>query len=74
MLLCGYVGVGVGVGVWIVWALPWREWNEVWCVAGGFFLKVSLLDVDYLGWVGGDAIGGWVSDGFEFGLVFGVGL
>ena len=49
-------------------------WNVVRCIAGVFFLKVSLKDVDDLGWVGGYAIGGWVSDGFEFGLVFGVGL
>ena len=44
------------------------------CVAGVFFLKVSLQDVDDLGWVAGYAIGDWVFDGFEFGLVFGVGL
>ncbi len=44
------------------------------CVAGVFFLEVCLHDVDDFGWVGGYAIGGWVSDGFELGLVFGVGL
>ena len=44
------------------------------CVAGVFFLEVSLLDVDDLGWVGGYTIGGWVYDGFKFGLIIGVGL
>ena len=44
------------------------------CVAGVFFFKVCLQYVDDFGWVGGYAIGGWVSCGFKLGLVFGVGL
>ena len=44
------------------------------CVAGVFFLEVSLSDVDYLGWMGGYAVSDWVSNGFKFRLIFGAGL
>ena len=60
MLLRGCVGVGVGVRVRVEWVLPWRGWILVRSSAGVFFLKVSLYDVDDLGW-GYDYVVGVVS-------------
>ena len=74
VLLCRCVGFGVGIGIQVQWILPRGGSDVVRCVAGMFFLKVCLQDVDDFGWVGGYDIGGWVSDGFELGLAFGVGL
>jgi len=73
MLLCG-AGYGVGIGIRVKWGLPRRGRDAVRCVAGVLFLEVSLYDVHNLRRVGGYVVGGWVSDDFEFGLVFGVGL
>ncbi len=44
------------------------------CSTGVFFLKVGLYNVDDLKWVCGYDVGDWVSYGFKFGLVFGIGL
>ena len=49
VLLCGFVGFGVGVGVRVKRILPWRGWDVVRGVAGVFFLKVSLKYVDEFG-------------------------
>ncbi len=74
------------VALWVCWVWGWyrgpgyvgfatgRGRDVVRCVAGVFFLEVSLKDVDDLGWVGGYVIGGWVYDGFKLGLIFGGGL
>ena len=42
VLLCGCVAFGVGIGVRVKWVLPRGEKDVVRCVAGGFFLEVSL--------------------------------
>ena len=56
MLQLECVGFGVGVGVRVKWVLPWRRWDVVRCVAGVFFLKVSLKHVDDFMWVCGHVV------------------
>jgi len=74
MLKCGCIGFGVGVWVRVERILPWRRWDVVRDVAGVFFFKVCLEYVDDSRWVCCYFIGGWVSYGVKFGLVFGVRL
>ena len=42
VLLCGCVGFRVGIGVRVKWVLPRGGRDVVRCVAGVFFLEVSL--------------------------------
>ncbi len=44
------------------------------CNAGVFFFKVLLYYVYYLCGLCGDLVSGWVSNGFEVGLVLCIGL
>ena len=42
VLLCGCVGLGIGIGVRVEWVLPRRVRDVVRRAAGVFFLEVSL--------------------------------
>ncbi len=65
---------GVGVGVWVKVVLPEREWDEVWCVAGVFFLKVFMEDVEDFVGLRGYFFAIRVLDGGEVGLIHSVEL
>ena len=68
--------IGFRVGEWVQeeGISPRKMRDVVQGVAGVFFLKVCLQYVDDLRWVCCNFIGGWVSYGVKFGLVFGVRL